>query len=438
MPIRYTLEQVGSFFQERQCLLLDTTYTNQLDKLNYIASCGHHNCISLKTFLKGNGSKCRQCAFEIPTYQTISKAFSDKGCCLALSEEEFVKVYKNNRSKLDYIAACGHPNSVSYSGFCSFDQGLNCLSCVKKNTGAKLKVLRSGDNKNSSIEQEYECIQYFMEQTNNTFNVKKTYDGCRADICLKPLLNTTDQWLGIQVKTTSSERDKFSRFSFKLNKTRYDNLLIVCICLKDKRMWLIPYKEVDGHTGISISSKSKYTQYEVTVETLESKLLQYYETMNMFDFDTLNTPTSATVKQEQEYRKIRETSLPFVKFCYPNMEGTVYDFKIGEKKVQEKVGLICRNNPNSFGFSLNKSDGRTQNRSYQIGDNDLYWLHCKNSSKFYLIPEHLLVENGFIDLGSGICKQHLYISPTNKNTAWAEEYMFDYHDFDKERFLDLV
>ena len=120
------------------------------------------------------------------------------------------------------------------------------------------------------------------------------------------------------------------------------------------------------------------------------------------------------------------------------MEGTVYDFKIGDKKVQEKVGFICKNNPNSFGFHLNKSDGRTQNCSYKIGDNDLYWLHCKNSSKFYLIPEHLLVENGFIDLGSGLCKQHLYISSTNKNTAWAEEYMFDYHDFDKERFQSVV
>jgi hypothetical protein len=198
-------------------------------------------------------------------------------------------------------------------------------------------------------------------------------------------------------------------------------------------MWLIPYEEVKGLTSIGISAKSKYNQYEVTVETLQDKLLYFYETMHKFDFDTLNTPTSLTQKQEQQYRQIREQNIDFIEFVYPNMEGTVYDFKIGDKKVQEKVGFICKNNPNSFGFSLNKSDGRINNCSYKVGDNDLYWLNCKNTSLFYVIPEKILIEKGFI--GEGYCRQHIYISPTNKNTEWTKDYLFDYHDLDKARLI---
>jgi hypothetical protein len=436
MPIRYTLEQVTSIFEENKCILLDTEYSNQLGLLNYVASCGHSNIVSLKMFLNGNGRKCKSCALEIPSYQTISKAFLDKGCKLSLTEEEFIQVYKNNRSKLNYTASCGHQNTVCYANFNSLNQGINCPSCVNKNTGSKLKLLRSGENKNSSIEQEYNCTQYFMEQTKHIFDVKKTYDGCRADLCLKPFICETNEWLGIQVKTTSSERDKFTRYSFKFNKATYDKFLMVCICIKDKKMWLIPYEEVKDITSIGISSKSKYNQYEVTVEILQAKLLHFYETMYKFDFDSLNIPTSSTGKQEQEYRKIRENAMRFVKFIYPNMEGTVYDFKINDKKVQEKVGFICKNNPNSFGFHLNKSHGRTHNCSYKVGDNDFYWLNCKNSSKFYIIPEQILVEKGFI--GDITCKQHLYISPTNKNTEWTKDYLFDYHDLDKKRFLNLL
>ena len=433
MPIRYTLEQVKTIFETNQCLLLDTEYSNLLGKLNYVASCGHNNSTSLKVFLKGNGRKCKSCAFEIPSYQTISQAFSDKGCSLSVSEEEFLQVYQNNRSKLNYTASCGHPNVVCYSNFNSLNQGIFCTSCVIKNTGAKLHALRSGENKNSSIEQEYNCIQYFIDQTKKYFDIKKLFDGCKADICLKPLTVETNEWLGIQVKTTSSERGKFTRYSFKFNSATYDKLLVACICIINKKMWLIPYEEVKGLTSIGISAKSKYNQYEVTVETLQDKLLYFYETMDKFDFDTLNTPTSSTHKQEQKYRQIREQNIDFIEFVYPNMEGTVYDFKIGDKKVQEKVGFICKNNPNSFGFSLNKSDGRTTNCSYKVGDNDLYWLNCKNTSLFYVIPEKILVEKGFI--GEGYCRQHLYISSTNKNTEWTKHYLFDYHDLDKERLI---
>jgi hypothetical protein len=121
------------------------------------------------------------------------------------------------------------------------------------------------------------------------------------------------------------------------------------------------------------------------------------------------------------------------------MEGLVYDFKIGLKKVQEKVGSIVHNNENSFIFNLSKYecriDGKCKNQSYEEGDNDLYWLNCKNG-KFYVIPEEELFIHGYI--GKHCNKQNLYVSPTNPNTEWCNTYLFDYNNIEKDKLLKII
>ena len=186
MPTRYTLEQVITIFESNKCVLLDTEYKNQLQQLNYIATCGHPNKVLLKIFLGGKCLKCRPCALGIPTFQIVTKTFSDKGCNVTMTKEEFNSSYTTNKSKINYTASCGHNNSVSWANFTGLNQGINCPLCVNINTGIKLKELRSGENNNSSIEQEFKCIQYFVENINQTFQVKKTFDGCKADIVLRP------------------------------------------------------------------------------------------------------------------------------------------------------------------------------------------------------------------------------------------------------------
>ena len=295
MPTRYTFEQVVAIFESNKCVLLDTKYTNQLQKLNYIAICGHPNIVDLKTFVGGSGLKCRACALNMHTFQTISKAFSDKECTLSITEEEFNTIYVNNKSKINYIASCGHNNLVDLNNFISFNQGIQCSLCVNKNTGEKLKELRSGENKNSSIEQEFKCIQYFVGFINQYFQVKKTFDGCRTDIVLRPSDSIFDLWLGIQVKSTYNKTDR-GQYDFKLNGINYDNCLILCICLEDKKMWLIPYEDVKGQKSIKISIKSKYNHYEVTPNNIKEKLMNFYENIPKFQFDILNIPTSDTQK----------------------------------------------------------------------------------------------------------------------------------------------
>jgi len=437
MPTKYTLEQVKNIFEQNNCLLKSETYDNQLGKLNYVATCGHTNTISLKLFLKGNGNKCKNCALDIPSYETIVSHFTSKDCHLCYTKEEFETYYINNKQILTYIASCGHKNEVCWKNFNGLNQGTNCPSCVNKNTGIKLKEFRTGENKNS-LQQEYNNIAYFRNMIDHYFKILKTFDGCKADIAIQKFNEINDLWLGIQVKTTIKKTDR-NQYYFRLNNGKYDNCILLCICDEDKKMWLIPYEEVVGLKTIGIAQKSKYNKYEVQSNNIIEKLNNYYELCNKLNFDILDTPTTKWQKQEKEYRKIRETKVDFIEFKNNDIEGLVYDFMIGNKKVQEKVGSIIHNNINSYMFNLCKYDcrinGKCKNRCYEEGDNDIYWLNCKNG-KFYVIPEEVLCENGYI--GKYCKKEKLYVSQTNQNTEWSDKYLFDYDNIDKTRLLQII
>ena len=438
MPIKYTYTQVQDTFTQNKCILISEVYGNQLSKLEYVASCGHNNTINFKEFIKGIGKKCRNCALEIPSYEDIVNKFYEKNCNIIMTKEEFSEIYKNNNCKIKYNASCGHENIVSYKNFTTLNQGINCPKCVNKNISIKLKEFHSNDDKLSSSEQEFKCINYFTALIGDKFTTIKSFDGCKADIVIKKNDIIEDLWVGIQVKTTNKKTER-SQYYFRLNNGKYDDCLVICICEEDKKMWLIPYGEINGLKTIGIAQKSKYNKYEVNKENLVDKLIYYYTINSKFEFKTLDTPTSKTQQQEQEYRVMRETKINFIEFKNNDMEGLVYDFMIGQKKVQEKVGTMTHNNTSSYSFTLTKYDcrmnGKCKNKCYEEGDNDLYWLNCKNS-KFYVIPEDALIENKCI--GKGCKKEKLYISLTNKNTEWCNKYMFDYNNIDKERLLNII
>lgn len=437
MPIKYTYKQVYDTFTQNKCVLISEKYENQLGKLDYMASCGHNNCVIFKEFINGVGVKCRNCALEIPTYEDVVKKFVDKNCIVTMTQEDFIQNYKNNNCKIKYNASCGHENNVSYKNFTTLNQGINCPKCVNKNVSCKLKEFRTGENKNPQL-QELKCINYFKELIGDNFTTIKSFDGCKADIIIKKFEETEDLWLGIQVKTTNKKTER-EQYYFRLNNGEYDNCLLLCVCDEDKKMWLIPYEEVKGLKTIGVAQKSKYNKYEVSKENLIEKLNYYYTLINKFEFNILDTPKSITQQQEQRYREIREVKINFIKFKNNEMEGLVYDFMIGSKKVQEKVGTICKNNIDSYCFNLIKYDcrinGKCKYKSYEEDDNDLYWLNCKNG-KFYVIPEDVLFVNGYI--GKDCKKEHLYVSPTNDNTEWCNKYLFDYNNVDKERLMKLL
>ena len=203
-------------------------------------------------------------------------------------------------------------------------------------------------------------------------------------------------------------------------------------------MWLIPYEEVNGLKTIGVAKKSKYNKYEVSTENLIETLNKYYTSIHKTQFDILDTPTSKFQQQEKQYCKIREDKIKFIEFKNNNIEGLVYDFMIGDKKVQEKAGTITHDNINSFSFNLVKYkcrvDGKCKNQCYDEGDNDLYWLNCKNG-KFYVIPEEELIIHGYIGKYG---KEKLYVSPTNKNTEWCNKYLFSYENIKKDKLLEII
>jgi len=164
----------------------------------------------------------------------MSCYFESKNCKLSYTKDEFNNYYINNKQKLNYIASCGHENNVSWKNFQTLNQGINCPKCVNKNTGIKLKNLYSNGNNLSSLNQEFNCINYFKDLVTDNFTVIKTFDGCKADIVFKPKNEEQDMWLGIQVKTTNKKTER-NQYYFRLNNGKYDNCILLCICEEDKK-----------------------------------------------------------------------------------------------------------------------------------------------------------------------------------------------------------
>ena len=308
-----------------------------------------------------------------------------------------------------------------------------CPSCViQRNTkNQKLKTL---SDKIHCIKTEFSCINYFKELLELDFIVIKAFDGCKADLLVKPENIIENKWIGIQVKSTNKSN---RGYGFHLEKN-YKDFIILCICNDDKRMWLIPYNDIIGLTKISIGDNvSKYNCYETLENSIINKIGLLYDSTKKFTFEELNTPQCFYQQREQEYRKYRETKIDFIEFIYDGMEGTVYDFKIGNLKVQEKVGSITKSN--QIYFSICKKEGKS-NIQYNKGDNDIYWLNVNDKKNFYVIPESIFIDRGFINNSEN--KIHLKLpsienQKKNKN-FWLCEYKFDYDNVDKDKLLNII
>jgi hypothetical protein len=283
------------------------------------------------------------------------------------------------------------------------------------------------------LEQEFNFIQIFIKLVKNEFEIIKAFDGCLIDIILKPKNISEDNWIGIQIKTTNI---RHLTYSFHIN-NEYKNCLLLFYCCEDESMWLIPENIIQNQQKVSIGfNKSKYNIYKVTKDSIIDKLYELYNITSKFKFDILNRPINIYQQREQEFRKYRETQIDFIKFDYYQMEGTTYDFKIKNYKIQEKVTKV--NKENRYLFCICKSNGvinkKINHIQYDIGDNDFYWLNCDNKKTFFVIPEKILIEKGFIGNKNKKILFKIYI----KNISWIKDYMFDYENIDKDLLLNIL
>lgn len=224
-------------------------------------------------------------------------------------------------------------------------------------------------------------------------------------------------------------------------------MLIFCISLADKIIWIIPGNDVltVKYISIPLGTRTKYFKYKCDdiIEYVES----YYQCNPSITQQLIAFSISQNIfhKKEQEYRHLRETNLPFLTFNYSQVDGRVYDFMINSYKIQEKVAHYDEPN-NRWMVKLSKTHGKNLPRvPYCKGDNDFYWIHIGDSTKFYIIPEKVLHDRGFISDKTQAGKKSLclypdYISGKFKKKIkdkWTEEYKFVYQDLDTDK-LDLI
>jgi hypothetical protein len=377
----------------------------------------------------------------VNTYENVVEEFNKKKCKLLDSEEEFYTIKNNsNKStfKLNYIASCGHKHIVFYNVFKSRNTGVICPSCKNKEIGNNKKEKNQNNemSKICNIEQEFKFIKEFQTKLEKEFEIIKAFDGCNVDIIYRPKNIIEDKWVGIQVKTTKKIN---LTYSFHMNNI-YINCLILLYCVEDKSMWIIPENIIGNQKKISIGyNKSKYNIYKISEEILINNLNELYGNTTHFAFDNLNTPTNIYQQREQEFKNFRKESIKYIKFEYDEMEATVYDFKIGNYKIQEKVVTI--NNTNNCIFQLCKNKGKINGKQnqiqYDIGDNEFYWLNCENKKVFFVIPEQILIDRGFI--GNSIenkNRQNLKVTVKDElhfRSEWLTPYMFNYETINEEQ-----
>jgi hypothetical protein len=333
-------------------------------------------------------------------YDKIVEKMTKYSCQLITTFDEYTEMKKHIKiPKVSYIASCGHENLVHTNVFCgSRPTGKKCPACVCKENGEKKRGKLVGDDGQSLFTSyEDDAINYLREILKDRFIIKKTVEGCLADIALKPINETNDQWLRVQIKTT--EKPTF-QYSFKCS-GKYKNCVILCLCLNDKRMWLFNGNEIIVSKNIGIGlKKSKYSLNEINAINIVSKLNEYYNSMVLTTYDNINIPISILCQKEQEYRKHFTTACSFLNFEYPDRSGTVYDFKINGFKVQEKVGTYRKDRNEQITFTIHKNKGKSEvcekQQQYNIGDNDFYWLNFPDKKHFFVFPESELIKNNII------------------------------------------
>ena len=375
-------------------------------------------------------------------YENVVEEFNKTNCKLLTTKEEYYELTKNKTFKLNYVASCGHNHIVFYNVFKSRGTGIVCPSCKNKEIGnvKKEKIKNNEMSKTHNIEQEFKFIQKIIELLKNDFEIIKAFDCCNVDIIFRPKNINYDNWVGVQVKTNNVIH---STYSFHINHI-YKDCLLLFYCCQDESMWVFPENIIGDQKKVSIGyKKSKYNIYKVTKENIVEQLNELYIKTSKFNFDTLNKPINIYQQREQEFRNYRENKIDFIHFQYDNMEGSIYDFKIGNLKIQEKVFKM--GNDNKCFFQLCKNNGRINNKKnqiqYDIGDNDYYWLNCDDKKYFFVIPEKILFDKGFI--GNKTEKNNMFFKfilkeNLNKKSSWLQPYMFYYENIDKDRLLQTL
>lgn len=368
-------------------------------------------------------------------YENVYDTFINKGCNLITNKEEYFELKKMSKiPKLNYIASCGHSNSVHYNVFKSRDTGIICPKCViNKNKQFSGKVTNLGQ----PINQYHHniAITYIVDLIKNNYNYKYTHEGNTYDLLIKPIQELSDLWLQLKIKTTNY----ICKHSYGFNNDKgcnYKDCIIICLCIDDKKMWLFDDYHINNIKKISIGKyKSKYTENEININNINDIIFNKYKTIILVSSSFENFQLPKCIKIEKEYSELRKK---YIKYEFTDVYKYLHtDFKLNNKKFQEKVGSNIETK-RSVNFNLTKRNSVSKStQPYDKGDNDFYWLHFPNKTHFYLIPECILIDKE----NENKVKNNLYVNILQDGTPkinYLHKYLFEYENIDYSRFDSII
>ena len=380
-------------------------------------------------------------------YDILCKIFEEKGCKIldtgyeVNAKKELTKQKSLYHVSINYIASCGHANKVVACIFKSRSTGVLCRDCVRRNTGFILK-----DKNKQAMTIESNGFLYLQNILQNNFDIKKTPEGCEADLLIRPINHPLDDWLKIQLKTTNEKIHNM--YSFSAFPQKYgDDVVFICLREKDDKIWCMERQEIAYlKCKLNISKISKYDKFECSHTFLIYKLnaiyLNYLTTNQLCLIEQGCIPKNIYQQREQKYIKIREALLPDWKFEYNSIEGLPYDFIIHEKRVQEKVSNSLRKE-NIYNICLQRSGGKYYSFNkkvnmipYEDHHFDILWVHIDGKEIFYVIPMKELVERNYITTETTKGKRSIIININNQD-AWYSKYQFKYNEIQTDSLLEI-
>lgn len=382
---------------------------------------------------------------ELENYNKVLNYCNNNNLKLLTSFEDFERkrlteayLLSHHYVRVDFVGICGHNSSAVVTNLINRNTGARCKECVKKRTADTHKT-----NNANLRGLEYDSIQIVEEYLSEFYEIVRTKEGCKADLAIRKKGEVDDKYIAIQMKSNIKKVHKMYAFGgFRHN---YDNMLILGVCISEKKIWVIPYSDLKIKSKLNISERSKYNKYLLSNNNdLYKEIEKHNDKYSMFTLKQLMTPISALQQREQEYVQKREKYVDFLQYDYPSIQNTPTDFIVNGKKVQEKVAGINRKGKKEYLCSqLSSNNGKSERntrkfRTYRRGENDYYWFHSSIDDRFWVIPEKVLFENGYLSKEDETKnRQTICLNIESEKYEWLKYYQYNYNKINRDNIIKL-
>lgn len=314
-----------------------------------IARCDHERRTTFENFLKteeGNGV-CENCRGKkkyhiyLP-YSDMVEMLDEHGCKMVTTEEDFLYNELNIFRPIEIIGACDHKSEELFNDI-PFKEGKDtpCKECREaKAAETRDRLVNAETNRLRALEVEDEAAEWIKGLLNDKFEVLITNEGCKADMAIRPLESSEDEWAMIQLKAAGKAKEGENSYSFGFKKNDYTGMALVCTAKSADAIWIIDTTDVKtlSGTSISLSSKNKYFKNRVPPSYFAEEIEEMFadNRLKKLSIEEIMKRHFKSVQAEDIYMHLRKSNINFIEFEESrNYEST--DFVVNGFKVQEKL-----------------------------------------------------------------------------------------------------